>query len=331
MLERSLQILRRVRAKSCYMTCRNRWFATTTSQQQVSTTDNNGIVIIGLNNPRRRNALSTQVLQSLYDQLQTAKSNPNTKVVIIKSNSDPTIPSTGVFCSGHDLNELQQQQQNCTNSKKGEQEEDKNQYRTRLQSLFQLCSNVMIEISTFPVPTIAQVDGIATAAGCQLVATCDLAIATSTSKFATPGVNIGLFCSTPAVPLVRTVANKHAMEMLLTGDLISAQRAYEIGLINHVVSLPTTTSSDNPPTKEEHQQLCQLLEENVHNLAMKIANKSKSCNELGLSTLRCQRTLSNLEDAYQVAEQAMIHNLQMDDATEGIDAFLSKRPPSWKT
>jgi len=241
--------------------------------------------------------------------LAKAKADASCKVIILKG-QDSEIKSNGVFCSGHDLTELRQQPN-----------ENTPQYEQRMTYLFQLCSRVMMELSTFPVPTICQVDGIATAAGCQLVASCDLAVATSASRFATPGVHIGLFCSTPAVPLVRSVASrKHAMEMLLTGDLISAQRAYEIGLINRVVDVG----------KDDDTDTRNALHDEVQQLASKIASKSTSCIRVGLQTLRQQQSASSLEEAYAVAECTMVDNLLSDDAVEGIGAFLEKRTPHWK-
>jgi enoyl-CoA hydratase/carnithine racemase len=265
--------------------------ATTTSPPR-------GIRSIALNNPQRRNALSTPVLESLLSQLHMAKADPSTRVVVIKGLDDETLPN-GVFCSGHDLKELSQRPHESLEA-----------YQRRMENLFSLCSQVMTEIATFPVPTIAQVDGIATAAGCQLVASCDLALATATSRFATPGVHLGLFCSTPAVPVVRTVARKHAMELLLTGDMISAQRAYEMALINRVVG----------DLHEDPQQ--------VQNLAASMASKSTVCIQSGLRTLRAQQHLP-LHEAYQLAEKAMAENLVSGDAAEGIDAFWKKRKPSW--
>ena len=282
-----------------------------------TTAPENGIASIALNNPSRRNALSSSVLQSLRQQLENIKANRNARVIIIKALDDYS-QHNGVFSSGHDLNEL----------RFNAEEEDEESYRDRLRRLFSLCSSVMADIASCPIPTIAQVDGIATAAGCQLVASCDLAVATSTSRFATPGVNIRLFCSTPAVPLVRTVAKKHATEMLLTGDMISAQRAYEIGLINRVVGL-RKEDGDNVDQIEQ-QILSKQLDEEVQKLALKIAGKSSSCIQTGLRTLYVQQTCASLEDAYKLAEANMVENLLDEDAAEGIDAFLGKRKPNWR-
>lgn len=209
------------------------------------------------------------------------------------------------------------------------QQEDQEAYQERMRRLFSLCSKVMTVIATFPVPTIAQVDGIATAAGCQLVASCDLAVATSSSRFATPGVHLGLFCSTPAVPLVRTIHRKHAAEMLLTGDMILAQRAYDMGLINRIVNLPNNDETENDSPDERQRKLSTLLHEQVQTLAASIASKSKPCIMTGLHTLRVQQECAHLEDAYSLAEDAMVRNLLTKDAVEGIDAVLGKRAPQW--
>lgn len=167
----------------------------------------------------------------------------------------------------------------------------------------------MLKVHNAPQPVIAEINGIATAAGCQLVASCDLAVASEDSQFATPGVNIGLFCSTPAVPLARTLAPKHAMEMLLTGDMITAHRAAEIGLINRVV--------------EKNN-----LSTHVMALAEQIAMKSRSAIRMGKQTFRKQVTM-NVEDAYALTGTTMVDNMGTVDAKEGISAFLQKRIPVW--
>ena len=169
---------------------------------------------------------------------------------------------------------------------------------------------MMISIVNFPKPVIAKVHGIATAAGCQLVATCDLAVAEENARFATPGVNIGLFCSTPMVGLSRNVTRKHAMEMLLTGDFISAERAYEIGLINRVV-----------PEEE--------LDDSTLELAQKIASKSPLTLKIGKRAFYKQLD-KDLSSAYEYCSRVMVENMMARDAEEGIDAFLEKRKPVWR-
>jgi len=207
------------------------------------------------------------------------------KVVVI-SGAGPA------FCAGHDLRELRSQP-----------------LRPFYEATFQLCSRLMTRIVRLPKPVIARVHGVATAAGCQLVASCDLAVAAETARFATPGVNIGLFCSTPMVALSRAVGRKPAMEMLLTGDLISARRAYELGLINRVV----------PETE---------LDASVTALAQQIVAKSPLTLAIGKEAFYRQADM-NLDDAYAYASDVMTRNMLARDAAEGIDAFLGKREPHW--
>ncbi|MBV9249657.1 MAG: enoyl-CoA hydratase, partial [Acetobacteraceae bacterium] len=196
------------------------------------------------------------------------------------------------FCSGHDLREIRA-----------------NPGREAYEAVFSLCSRIMLRIVRLPKPVIARVHGIATAAGCQLVATCDLAVAGEGARFATPGVNIGLFCSTPMVALSRAVGRKPAMEMLLTGDLISADRAREIGLVNRVV-----------PDAE--------LDKAVAALATQIVAKSPLTLAIGKEAFYRQAEMG-LEDAYAYASEVMVRNMVAEDATEGISAFLEKREPVW--
>jgi enoyl-CoA hydratase/carnithine racemase len=175
---------------------------------------------------------------------------------------------------------------------------------------FDACSRLMMSIVSCPKPVIAKVHGVATAAGCQLVATCDLAVADDNARFATPGVNIGLFCSTPMVALSRNVSRKHAMEMLLTGDFISAGRAYEIGLVNRVA----------PPGE---------LDRTAYELAEKIASKSPLTLRIGKKAFYEQAD-RDLRSAYEYCSRVMVENMMARDAEEGIDAFLEKREPHWK-
>ncbi|MBI73470.1 MAG: enoyl-CoA hydratase, partial [Gammaproteobacteria bacterium] len=188
--------------------------------------------------------------------------------------------------------------------------ENKDSGHAFFRRLFDHCSTLMQLIVNSPQPVIAEVDGIATAAGCQLVASCDLAIASTESKFATPGVNIGLFCSTPMVALSRNVQKKNAMEMLLTGDFINAEKAKEVGLINNVVE------------KED-------LSEEVSILAEKIASKSSMTVSIGKKAFYAQAEM-DLSEAYKHTSKIMSDNLLKDDAKEGIDAFIEKRKPDWK-
>jgi len=247
-------------------------------------TQNEGIAVLTLNIPDRRNVLSLEVLEALQTALDSISQDRDIRVVIIKSLGP-------VFSSGHDLRQL-------INASIESQE-----------LLFSVCTRVMTSIRNLPQPVIAQVQGLATAAGCQLVATCDLAIASADASFATPGVQIGLFCTTPGVAVSRAIGAKRSMEMLLTGQPISADYAAEIGLINRVVS------------PED-------LEQSVLNLARQIGGASSSTVVLGKQVFYKQVELGT-SDAYQLAEETMVRNLQDEDAREGILAFLEKRAPKW--
>ena len=248
--------------------------------------DTDGIATITLNRPDAYNALSLPLMRELLAQLEEISTARHIHVVILKG-------AGRGFCAGHDLKEMTSSQDQKLHDE-----------------TFQTCSELMQGITRLPQPVIAQVHGIATAAGCQLVASCDLAIASENTKFATPGVNIGLFCSTPMVALSRTVSRKHAMEMLLLGDMLSAQRAYEIGLINRVV-------------KEEN------IEESVRTMAKQLATKSPLTISTGKQAFYHQID-QGLTDAYDHCSQVMSCNLNTEDAQEGIDAFLNKRPAVWK-
>jgi enoyl-CoA hydratase/carnithine racemase len=247
--------------------------------------DADGVAWLTLNRPSARNALSLGLMQALVAELAAIDADPSVKVVVI-GGAGPA------FCAGHDLRELRS-----------------NPDRAAYEATFQLCSQLMTGIVRLPKPVIARVHGVATAAGCQLVATCDLAIAAETARFATPGVNIGLFCSTPMVALTRAVGRKAAMEMLLTGDLIDAARAHALGLVNRVV----------PETD---------LDTAVTALAAQIVAKSPLTLAIGKEAFYRQAEMG-LDDAYAFASEVMTRNMLARDAAEGIDAFLTKRPPVW--
>ncbi|KEF32397.1 Enoyl-CoA hydratase [Marinobacter nitratireducens] len=246
-----------------------------------------GITTLTLDQPERRNSLSMAMLKALSDELDQIAEDPATRVVVLAAHGN-------VFCAGHDLKEIREQL-------------DSDQFQLEL---FQQCSKVMQQIVNLPRPVIARVAGIATAAGCQLVASCDLAVAADTARFATPGVNIGLFCSTPMVALSRNVSRKHAMEMLLTGEMIGAIKAERIGLVNRVVDE-------------------QVLDETVYSLANTIAGKSSHTLKIGKEAFYKQLEMP-LSEAYDYTSQVMADNLKADDAGEGICAFLDKRKPDWK-
>ena len=254
-----------------------------------------GVATLTLDHPRKRNALSMKLLSALGDALDALVADPHTRAIIIRSSSPV------VFCSGHDLGELVPSSQ--------EDAPPSSSARAAHQHLFDLCSQVMLKVAECPQPVIAEVAGVATAAGCQLVASCDLAVCADVARFATPGVNIGLFCSTPAVPLARTIAPKHAMEMLLLGDMVDAKRAHAIGLVNRVVAPDA-------------------LEDTVREMAEAIASKSSSAIRLGKQTFRRQVEM-DLRSAYAIAGDTMVDNMGTLDAQEGIGAFLEKRAPKW--
>ena len=247
---------------------------------------NNGISRIKLNEPSTYNALSLNTLESLIESFKNFSDDEKTKVIIIEGSGKG-------FSAGHNLKEI--------NSLKGKPDYKK---------LFNLCSKLMITIINNNKPVIAKVHGAAFAAGCQLVATCDLALSTNDAIFATPGVNIGLFCSTPMVAVSRNVSRKKTMKMLLTGEPITAQYAKEIGLIND--------HFDNSK-----------LEEEVSKLAETIASKSNKVVKIGKEAFYKQLEMP-LDEAYQYTSEVMCKNMMTLDAKEGISAFLEKRIPNWK-
>lgn len=246
-----------------------------------------GVGCITLNHPDSRNSLSLAMLELLEQRLDEAAANNDYQVIIIAA-------AGHVFSAGHNLKEIQQQLGN---------------HEAQL-ALFKQCSVVMQKVVNLPKPVIAQVQGVATAAGCQLVASCDLAVAADNARFATPGVNIGLFCSTPMVALTRNVQPKHAMEMLLTGRMITADKAEQIGLVNRVVAAET-------------------LEQETLDLAKLIASKSPKTLAIGKKAFYTQNTMT-LADAYDYTAQVMADNLDAVDAKEGICAFVEKREPKWR-
>lgn len=253
--------------------------------------DENGVATLTLNRPAQRNCLSIGLMTALSEALSEVATDKAVRVVILAANGP-------AFSSGHDLKELTARRA------------DDDRGRAFFAETMNLCSTMMQQIVNLPKPVIASVQGIATAAGCQLVASCDLAIAAYTAKFATPGVNIGLFCSTPMVALSRNVSRKHAMEMLLTGEMVEARRAAEIGLINQIVA----------PAD---------LESATRTLAEKIAGKSALTVAIGKEAFYAQLE-KPLAAAYDYAGEVMVKNMLARDAEEGIGAFIEKRQPTWQ-
>ena len=267
-----------INKKDLKMTEKSNHLVTLEKEEEVS--------LISLNDEGSFNSLSKNLLKELFEALKEAEEDGSTKVIVLK----------GVgrgFSAGHNLKEVQEN-------------ENESFYKELLNS----CKEVMIFLPNLNKPVIAEVHGVATAAGCQLVAACDLAYADTNTKFATPGVNIGLFCHTPLVPVSRTIVKKHSMEMLLLGDLIDATEAKRFGLINDVFG------------PEE-------LHEKVMEVARVICSKSPYVLKMGKETFYKQLDM-DLEEAYEYATERMIKNLKADDAKEGIDAFINKRKPDWK-
>ena len=247
--------------------------------------DSDGITTLTLNRPAQYNALSGELLSELQTALDDINRDESVRVVVIAANGK-------AFCPGHDLKEMRASEE-----------------REVHQALFDKCSKMMLTINQLQQPVIARVNGIATAAGCQLVANCDLALAAEDSRFAVSGIKVGLFCSTPAVPLSRNMGRKQALHMLLTGDFISAQTAQQYGLVNEVV-----------PAAE--------LEQATIALAEKIVARSAHAIKLGKEMFYRQLTM-DLSEAYAYASERMACNMDSHDAREGIDAFIQKRKPEW--
>ena len=257
-----------------------------TSETILLRDDRDGITALTLNRPAQYNALSGEMLDALQATLDGIDSDDSVRVVIIAANGK-------AFCPGHDLKEMRSS-------------EDRGFH----QALFDKCAKMMLTINRLRQPVIARVHGIATAAGCQLVANCDLAVAAEEARFAVSGINVGLFCSTPAVPLSRNMHRKQAMQMLLTGDFIDAVTALRFGLVNEVVPAAG-------------------LEAATGTLAQKIVAKSAHAIALGKHMFYRQLPL-DLADAYAYAAERMACNMDSEDAREGIDAFIEKRKPEWK-
>ena len=246
-----------------------------------------GVLTLTLNRGERYNPLSSTMIAALQAALDAVAEDPAVRVVILAAEGKG-------FCAGHDLAEMR-----AHVGDKGWQ-----------RKLFDDCSRLMLTLIRLPQPVIARVHGIATAAGCQLVATCDLAVAAETATFALPGVNIGVFCSTPAVGVARNVSRKHAMEMLLTGQMIDAQTALAWGLVNRVVPAAS-------------------LDGEIRRFADRIVARSPAVIRLGKQTFYRQLDQS-LEAAYDLASESMACSLLLEDAAEGMEAFLQKRSPSWR-
>jgi enoyl-CoA hydratase/carnithine racemase len=265
--------------------------ATTASSLILLREDVASVAVLTLNHPQSRNSLSEAMLEALGDALTAIAHDDTVRAVVIAANGP-------AFSAGHDLKELSRHRS------------DADRGRAYFKHMMTACSTMMQQIVALPQPVIAAVQATASAAGCQLVASCDLAVASREAKFATPGVDIGLFCSTPMVALSRNVSPKHAMEMLLTGEMISAEHAERIGLVNRVVA----------PGREREEAL---------KLARDISSKSSLTVKIGKEGFYRQLEM-RLGDAYNYVSEVMVENMLVRDAEEGINAFIEKREPKWE-
>ena len=260
------------------------------SSPLVKRADRGAVAVLTLASPQTRNALSLDMIDALIEAFEGVGEDPGVRAIVLTGEGP-------ALSAGHDLKELQAHRN------------DPDQGRAFFEHEMDRCAELMQNIVALGKPVIAAVEGVATAAGCQLVASCDLAVAGAKARFALPGVNIGLFCSTPLVAVGRSISRKHAMEMALTGDFVDAERAEQIGLVNRVAP--------------EGGALA-LAEE----LAQKIASKSAATIAFGKPTFYRQLETS-LDEAYEIAGTTMVENLEHEDAREGFAAFLEKRPPNW--
>ncbi len=248
--------------------------------------DEGGVTTLTLNRPGQFNSLSEELLTALQAELDAVAGDSSVRVVVIAGEGK-------AFCAGHDLKQMRA-----------------NHGKEYMQALFRQCGRMMMTLTEMPQPVIARIHGIATAAGCQLVAMCDLAVASDNARFAVSGINVGLFCSTPSVALGRAMGRKEAMEMLLTGDFIDAAEAQRRGLVNRVVPMGQ-------------------LDEEVGKLAASILAKSPIAVAMGKRMFYRQLEMG-MEGAYQLASETMACNMMTEDAVNGIDAFMEKRKPEWK-
>jgi enoyl-CoA hydratase/carnithine racemase len=250
-----------------------------------------GVLTLTLNRGERFNPLSLDMIAAIAAELRAIADDPSVRVVILAAAGKG-------FCAGHDLKEMRAHAGGHMGNKEWQRD------------LFDQCGRMMMSLTTLPQPVIARVHGIATAAGCQLVSMCDLAVAADSAAFALPGVNIGVFCSTPAVGVARNIGRKHAMEMLLTGEMIDAQTALAWGLVNRVVAMDA-------------------LDETIRHFTDIILARSPATIRLGKQAFY-QQIERPLEGAYEMTSETMACNLLLDDAAEGMDAFLGKRAPVWQ-
>lgn len=248
--------------------------------------DRGEVAYLTMNRPKQYNALSEEMIAAMQAELDRLREDTTIRAVVLGGNGK-------AFCAGHDLKQMRA-----------------NPQQSYYQDLFARCSRMMTSLMTIPQPVIARVHGIATAAGCQMVATCDLAVAVDSARFAVSGINVGLFCSTPSVALSRNLGRKNAFEMLITGDFIDASKARDMGLVNRVV----TTDA---------------LDEEIRKLTDSICAKSPVAVRIGKQMFYRQLEMG-IDDAYRFSGDVMAGNMMADDAAEGIDAFMAKRKPVWR-
>lgn len=253
-------------------------------------TGSGGIAVVTLNRPTNRNALSSAMIESLQIEFDSLATDPNVRVIILRAEGPG-------FCAGHDLKEIQ------------ERRVDQDKGQAFFQKLFADCTKLMTSITALPQPVIAEIQGIATAAGTQLVATCDIAIASDVARFGVNGIDVGFFCSTPMVALSRNIGRKLAMELLTTGDMMTAQKAMDAGLVNQVVA------------RDKLQGATMAM-------ARKIAAKPKNVLALGKKAFQAQIQMPR-QEAYQAMEKVMVQNLMLEESVEGFAAFIEKRAPKW--
>ncbi len=253
-------------------------------------TGTSGIAVVTLNRPSNRNALSSAMMKAMQTEFDSLATDPNVRVIILRAEGPG-------FCAGHDLKEIQE--------RRGDQDNGQAFFR----ELFSDCTKLMTSITALPQPVIVEIQGIATAAGCQLVATCDLAVASDIARFGVNGIDVGFFCSTPMVALSRNIGRKIAMELLTTGDMLTAHEAMDAGLLNQVVS----------PDKLQGATMA---------LARKIAGKPSNVVALGKKAFQAQIQMPR-QEAYQAMEKVMVQNLMLDESVEGFSAFIEKRAPKW--
>ncbi|EKX54364.1 hypothetical protein GUITHDRAFT_99846 [Guillardia theta CCMP2712] len=260
-----------------------------TGEEKILSEVKEGVAFLTLNDNSKRNALSFSLMTELRDKIQSFEEDRSVKVAVLRH-------AGKVFSSGHDLKELSMLQKTVGSTEK----------------VFAACSDLMLAIRKVRYPVIAEVSGLATAGGCQLVAACDLAVASEEATFSTPGVKIGLFCTTPGVAIARSMHAKHAMSMLLTGDMLTAEQALSYGLVNQV----TTPHA---------------LQATTESLAMKIAAAPSETISIGKAAFYKQASMEDLVAAYEYGKGVMVNNMKIADAEEGIGAFIEKRKPVWKT